>query len=106
MDELVKDMLDNFAILESLYIRSIVFGLPAIIISRPILPTRLVLSESSIETPQTATQVEASCTFVTSANHQRLISLDSHLEHKLCRIDLASLYEKSFQKGHRAFANF
>ncbi len=106
MDELVKDVLDDFAISESLYIRSIVSGLPAIIISPPILPTRLVLPESPIETPQTAAQVEASCTFATSADHQRLVSSDSHSGHKLCKIGPASLYEKPFQKGQRAFADF
>jgi len=68
MDEFVRDVLDDLAISESLYIRSNLSGLPAII-PRPILPTRLILPESPIEIPQTAAQVEASCTFVTCAGH-------------------------------------
>jgi len=75
MDELVKDVLNDLVISESLYIRSIVSGLPTII-PRPILPIRLVYPESPIEISQTATQVEASCIFVTSADYQRLISSD------------------------------
>lgn len=106
MNELVKNVLDDFAISKSLYIRSIVSELSAIIIFRLILLTRLILSKSSIEISQIATQVETSCTFVISADHQRLISSDSRSRHKLCKIDSASLYEKSFQKKHRAFADF
>ncbi len=75
MEELVKYVLDDHAISESLYVRSIVSGLPAII-PRPILPTRLLLPESPTGTPQTAAQVEASCIFVTSADHERLVSSD------------------------------
>ncbi len=44
--------------------------------TRPIMPTTKILLEYPIETPQTAAQVEASCTFVTSADHQRLVSSD------------------------------
>jgi len=93
MDEAAKDVLDDLAIPLLLYIRSIVFGLPAIhldvqtdyiakchletsVIPRFIMPTRLVLLGSSIETRQTAAQVEASCTFVISGDHQALVSSD------------------------------
>ncbi len=68
MDEFIRDMLDDLVILESLHIRS---NLPELlaIIPHPILLTRLILPESLIEIPQTAAQVEASCTFVTCAGH-------------------------------------
>ncbi len=68
MDEFIKDVLDDLAISESFYIRSIISGLPAII-PHPIMPTILVLREFPIEALQTAARVEAFCTFVTSADH-------------------------------------